>query len=491
MNLLKNKRLYNPYIIMGILFLLIAATVDQTKQHPIALLMFSGMVVLCGIAVALLAAGKLTEKKILILLIAAGILLRVGYTLYTPYMVRQHDVSTFESGEGHAGYILYIARHFALPDTNVTWQFYHPPLHHILAAIWLDINLKLGAAAETAYENVQLLPCFYSCASMIVCLKIFRELSLPRRAVIAGMAVICFHPTFILLAGSLNNDMLMILFSFVVILYALRWYRDSSMKNMALAGLFLGLAMMTKISAVILAPMLAFLFLVKWWPKQGHKDLMIKQLKQGTVFCFLSIPLGLWYAVRNYLLFRQKLFYVPYISDSYQYIGNYGFADRLWKIPWHQLLTPYQDWTYGYSIPLSLLKTATFGETDFRLWPIADILFYANILLVLLSVYAMIRMIFTKRKEANTSVYQSLGIFWFILMFCYMKFCLTYTSICTQDFRYIVPTILTGSIFLGAYMVQTQNDTLHHKIFVTAAKSAVMLFCIFSSAVYIALGFNV
>ena len=37
------------------------------------------------------------------------------------------------------------------------------------------------------------------------------------------MAVMAFHPTFIILAGSINNDVLMILLSFYIILYLIKW----------------------------------------------------------------------------------------------------------------------------------------------------------------------------------------------------------------------------------------------------------------------------
>ncbi|CAG9701839.1 hypothetical protein CNEO_10310 [Clostridium neonatale] len=43
----------------------------------------------------------------------------------------QHDVNL---KCGHMEYIKYIVSNNSLPEVN-TYQFYHPPLHHIIAAI--------------------------------------------------------------------------------------------------------------------------------------------------------------------------------------------------------------------------------------------------------------------------------------------------------------------------------------------------------------------
>ena len=55
-------------------------------------------------------------------------LLRI-YSL--PWDMYQHDVNL---KCGHMEYIKYIVSNNSLPEVN-TYQFYHPPLHHIIAAI--------------------------------------------------------------------------------------------------------------------------------------------------------------------------------------------------------------------------------------------------------------------------------------------------------------------------------------------------------------------
>lgn len=485
-----DRLLTHPYILMALVCLFTALTVDQTKNNPVATLMLVGLELLGGTVVVLSVTKQLTYRRALILLVAAGVLLRIGYVLYTPYTVRQHDVGTFGGADGHAAYITYIAQHLALPDTNTPWQFYHPPLHHILAALWLRLNLALGVAADAAYENVQLLTCFYSCAALLVCRGILKELQLSERATLLAMAVLCFHPTFLILAGSINNDMLMILLLLAAVLFALRWYSRPTMKTMLLTGLCLGLAMMTKFSAVMLAPVLAFLFIVRLLRQRKRAKVLIAQ---GLAFCGVSIPIGMWYPIRNLLLFSQSILYIPHITVTEQYVGNYSIAQRLWNIPWSQLGSPYQDWTYGYSIPLSLIKTATFGEGNFGDSPLTAVLFYFSILLAVLSAAAIILILLAKLRErhaygeGHAVQYGALGLLWAVLLISYVKFCFQYPSICTQDFRYIVPTLLVGGAFIGALTDRLQN-LKWGRVCSAIMEYTTVVFCLCSAAVYISLG---
>ena len=61
---------------------------------------------------------------------ALGFILRIGYCMYTPWYLRQHDVGTARiTDTGHAAYILHLFNG-QLPSSN-TYQFYHPPFFHL------------------------------------------------------------------------------------------------------------------------------------------------------------------------------------------------------------------------------------------------------------------------------------------------------------------------------------------------------------------------
>ena len=77
--------------------------------------------------------NELTFEKIILLLFLSGLILRLGYGTYTYVYTRQHDLGRDENDVGHVGYIANIYYYFKLPSNNA-YQFYHPPLHHIIAA---------------------------------------------------------------------------------------------------------------------------------------------------------------------------------------------------------------------------------------------------------------------------------------------------------------------------------------------------------------------
>ena len=223
------------------------------------------LIALTGAAALLALRGRLTAERACLLLLAAGILLRITYALYTGYGERQHDVWLVTSGKGHMAYIQYIAEHLSLPDTNRTWQFYHPPLHHILAGLLYRLLTACGAAAETAAEKLQLLTAFYSGAALIVSDRIAVRCGLQGAGRVTALAFLAFHPTGLLLAGSLNNDTLLWLLSLLTLLWLLRWQEAPTVSNSVWMAVWLGLSMMAKTSGVLLAPAIAFAFCRLLW----------------------------------------------------------------------------------------------------------------------------------------------------------------------------------------------------------------------------------
>ena len=87
--------------------------------------------------------------KILAVISIAAIALRTFYVLYTGAEQRQHDMGEFDSDLGnnyHAEYIEYLIENHRLLNENVVqhWQFYHPPLVHIISAVFFGIYRKIA-----------------------------------------------------------------------------------------------------------------------------------------------------------------------------------------------------------------------------------------------------------------------------------------------------------------------------------------------------------
>ena len=466
-------------------------------------LFFIGAATLFALGIFWRVRGSLTERKIAALLLAFGFLLRLSYILYTKVDIRQHDVWNFSNGnffafdnQRHAEYIEYIATYLKLPNVNPMnglAQTYHPPLHHLIAGLWLRLNTALGVEYTAATENIQFLTLLYSSACMVIVYRILRYFKLKGTALLLPLAIICFHPTFIIMAGSVNNDILSITLAFYAVYAALLWFREPKMSNIIKVALGVGLSMMSKLSGVLVAGGIGFLFLYKWWESVRSKNGTAKKISlQFAAFGAVCVPLGLWWQIKNAIFFGASPFYVPELSsNSDQYLGGYSFFERIFTMSGEHISNVFVSWesrgaaVNEYNPLLALLKTSVFGE--FTLFdPSAHIgniacivLFAANVLLVALSLYAGVRCLIKYKKSP---VSWGLFLVWFVIMASYVNFCFSYPQVCTQNFRYAVPTLICGVTALGIHIKSASP------VFRKITVAVTVVFCIASAVAYTLLG---
>ncbi len=453
-----------------------------------------------------------TENWLLLLMIG-GFLLRLWYVLYTPVNVRQHDVFYFGADEPmttfnyyrHAEYIEYVCRYLSLPNVDPTArglsQLYHPPLHHLLAGLWLRLQSTLWDNYSQAVESIQLLPLLYSSACMLLCGRLFCQLGLKGQGLILATALVCFHPTLILLAGSVNNDMLSITLGLAALSFTVSWYNAPSLRTIMPVALAVGGSMMTKLSGGLLAPGIAVVFLWRAGRDiRADKAQLRVYFRQFAAFAAVCVPLALWWQTRNLILYDTPLAYVPGLSSqSSQYIGDYSPWQRLFGLPLDSLTNVFEAWksqgaAYNeYSIPLALFKTASFDESTLFAAGVSAtettglvasyLLFYSHILLALIATVAMVVAWVKSRWLHSPPVTTMLWVIWLTLLFSFVTFCFRYPHTCTQNFRYLVPTLVIGTAFLGQLSEQLRSRPLRY-----ALAGLTGLFGVSSAAVYTLLG---
>ena len=435
--------------------LLLGASEDMVRA-----LMLGG-VLLCGFILLVRVLSKKCASRMEALIsaiIAAGIVMRVGYMLYTSFTMRGHDIGTFDD-DGHFGYMYQIFSTGTLPQTN-TYQFYHPPFAHIVQVLVVKgfSWFRLGADTISLFEAAKLVPCFASCAVLWVCRSLCREVKLSGRATAIALAIIAFQPTFFIYASSVNNDSLMLLFFMIAVLYTIRWVKAPTMKNILFIALAIGFGMMTKLSAAAVAlftaPVFIAVFLKSW-----------KEMKAGKIFgqfvAFAGVcaPLGLWYPVRNMLKFGQSFGDVFTLSTTSElYSGDYSFAQRFLSFPVDQLFNPLYCHPYGdYNLWVYTLKCSVFGEFTFgQPDALAALLIAANLIVILLSLAAMMY-VMIRCKETNKFARFGLFWLWLVQMASFIVFNIRFPFGCTMDFRYIVPTAIVGAIYMGIAMDYIKN----------------------------------
>ncbi len=413
---------------------------------------------------------------LIVLMFCLGLVVRFAYVQVITVPQNQHDVFSYFSDLAkyprHNSYILYIYNNHSLPKEDILKplsQYYHPPLYHILAALWMRFQTFCGLSAPEAFENIQYLTVAFSSCLTVAGYKLLEEFRLKGAVLYAAFAILAFHPTFYILGGSINNDVLSILFTFLAMLYTVRWYRDKSYKNTLLLALFISLGMATKLSVAVIAFGTGFVFLHALFNKRtGGFAANIKALwKKLALFAAVAFPIGLWWPIRCLVKYGMPLGYVPSMTvNNPQYVGGYSFVERLTGIGFPKLADIYPNIGpdfYDYGIAPYAVKTSLFGEyftasalsTQQKLF--GYVLFISAAVLIAASLAGLVLgvvSLFRKEKpgilcSGNRLPFAFLAVFYFFLVGSYVIFCFTHPFTCTMDFRYIVPSLPIGAVCAG------------------------------------------
>lgn len=458
--------------------------------------MLGALAVLGACAVARKVRGTLSQRRLLAYLMVAAFLVRALYVLATPVTMRQHDSFGPDDFGGHLYYIRFLMENgYSLEGVAPlsAWQMYHPPLHHFLEAYWLGLCQTLGVQGNALWELAQIPTLFYATAATLVCDRLFCALGVRGGARLACDAVVAFHPTFFIFAGSINNDCLCTLLILVSMLWALRWYAAPSPGRIGLLALAIALAGLAKASGLLVSLGVACVFLAKLLctPRRRLGPLAA----QYGLFAVVCVPLGLAWMLRCKLLYDMKFTYVPDLgAESDQLIAGYSVWQRLfvpeagwWKRPYMSL-----EPSLNYNIPLKLLRTALFDESNY--YPVVPtILAYALLLLgaflTLATLAATVYVLFTRAPLRRRVMRLSCAVSAFVYGGMAVKFCFEYPYTCTPNFRYLVPVRPVGMAFLGVWLTQAPRRCPEKRARAVESLQAVLMsacvcFALCSTAVY-------
>ena len=455
----------HPFLITVLLVLVVLITTGMQIGNNIAVccIMVSGYLLIAGYGIYLRNAKKLTDESLVVLIFAAGFVLRLGYVLYTGIDVRQNDIGVFREGEYnifHSGYILFMRDRFTVPDFDVSQfgQFYHPPFHYFVCAVFLKVYELFLPKGTHNYESLQALSLLWSQFALLMLYKTVKLLGIKKEDHVTAALIISAFPVFTLLSGSINNDILSVFLYFAGFYFGIRWFKGGSWKDIMISALAIGFGMMTKLSVGMIAFPLGAIFvvrLIKELKNKTDKKAGFRGFLQLAAFGVTCAPLGLWYEVRNYLKFGVPLGYVLRSDNTYQDISRFTPVQRLFGFYGFPIEDYYinlgSDGEQDYNIFITMVKTALFGEENYRDDLTMSMAGYVLLLVFLVMIIAafagMIYMTVTIKKRGNTWEDISMLILAVTGIISVISFSLKYPHICSMNFRYSTPLILCGTIF--------------------------------------------
>lgn len=398
----------------------------------------------------------ITEKYFFITVMILSTLMRLHYISFISVYDMQHDVGTPGTNYGHLGYISYLLTNGHLPDFDVreAFQFWHPPLHHYISALFLKIIWTVFPSQNGNYESIQLLPLIYISISLWIIWKMLHLWKFHQKVVRVVFSLMAFHPTFIILSGSVNNDALCVMFSMVSIYLALLWYQNPQLKTIVAAALAIGLGMSAKGTTAIAAFPMAFIFFM------GLLKYKKKALLQLFIFGMISLPLGMWWYIRNYYLFGVPINYIYRTStDAIGYLGEIPIWKRVLdfdprRFGFWNFYIQFEGKFLEVNPVIALLKSAVYAQCWFNynvyIRIIAYPLIFIWIFLTGCSLYA-IPSFFRRRKELRMEVVCIIILF-VIQFISYYSFCLEYPFVWTMDIRYAVLLLLAQALFIAEFI---------------------------------------
>jgi len=448
------------------------------------------LALMAAVTIISLIKAKKNREALIIGAFVVSLIIRADYIIYTPTWMRQHDVIGFGAGFGQAGFIEYFAEKIRLIDFDPRdfWGYFQPPLHHMLAGLWLRFQTFVGRFLYFSYdrccENVQMLTMFYSCLVTIFGVKILKQLKIEGEGFFAGFLLLAFHPILIIFSGSINNDVLCVALQMISVNFFLKWMEDERVLSLSLCALALGLSMMTKLSAVLLVPSLGIILL---WKLIAGRDRFLKFIGQYALFGVISIPIGIWSPIRNFVKFGVPLNYTPEVGEPIEGVTQ---LQRIF-FPGSEV-TPFTCMVANgnaydeFNVPLAILKTSLFGEADFSgVAPGATLVGWLLLLsgaaVCVVTVVAIVGTVRRKLLDAQVTVFMLVYIlasYAFIINMCF-----SIPNFSSQDFRYIAHVLLPEAVFIGVYV-----EKCGKKIVARAIAALLLVFAVASVLMYSLVG---
>lgn len=394
-----------------------------------------------------------TVEELIRVTIFIGFLFRLIYVQFTDINIlsRQNDTIAFTNGGGHLGYLWHIWANGTLPnvDPRSLWEFSQPPLYYILCGYWIKISTWLGVPNLEASENLQMFSLLCVNLTSVYLDKILIKMDIkPLYRLWGQLAFLCL-PYFTYLSGAANNDVLFVLLTVMVFYYMICWYEKKKVWLLMVSAVLTGLLVMTKLSGGLIAPAILALFILRLVKDKGERG---KHIVEYLLFGAVSLPIGLWWNVRNAVRFQMPFFYTnePDIG-SVQYIPDYSIWQRLFDLE-NQLNHLYIELfntspNVDHNIIISTMKTMVFTHSvEYLLTPVTKfwgvVLFWSVVVGVVIAIICGMVGMFKSSQKIYLKVVWIVYLLTNIIFYLYYN--VEYPFVHTMHVRYILPVFVIG-----------------------------------------------
>ncbi|MBW2695168.1 MAG: hypothetical protein JRE70_01760 [Deltaproteobacteria bacterium] len=230
----------------------------------------------------------------------------------------------------HLVYIDYLREHHALPAADHGFSTYHPPLFHVLTTgvvVLFDVSRE-GAGAALAYRAI---PFLAGLANVGLAWLVARRVW-PGEALRPSLAVAFagLLPMNIYMASYVSNESLHAALVSLAFYLAVALLLSSSVdsRQHALLSLTLGLALLTKFTSLLLAPVIAAVVALRAWWLDG-RGVGRTIVRAGALLGGAGLVAG-WFYLRNWIRFGDPLVWNLDVPGAATWWMQPGFHTPAW-----------------------------------------------------------------------------------------------------------------------------------------------------------------
>lgn len=288
--------------------------------------------------------GRWLQLSALLLVTSLWLILFWNNARLLPYHIG------FDSPD-HLAYVKYVQEHRALPLPTEGYEMYQPPLYYAIAAAALSV---CGSSIDTHLSVfvLRLLNAIFGIAQFIL-VHLSLRLLFPTRIALQwiGLLVAAFLPMHLYLSHYVTNEMLVATLITAALYFGLRLLgsENPSMWQSVWVGLFMGAAMLTKATGILLLPILVMAIATKPFGVQRVPiGISLRNIGVMLAICFAVCG---WHYMRIWLRFGIPL------------LGNWDVASGFawWQEPGYHMAGDY--FRFGRSL-ISPLFAGLAGFAD-------------------------------------------------------------------------------------------------------------------------------
>lgn len=297
----------------------------------------------------------------------------------------------FDPGE-HFDYVFHLLDYHRLPLATDGWQMFQPPVFYVVTALLYKLLMAV-VSEDATFHLTRIVQLFSGMLLVEITFRTLRRLfSDNPQAQSCGLVIGALLPMNLYMCQYVGNEPLTAAFTALALYLAVKIFTRSDsvpLKDAALLGIVTGIAILTKVTPVLLVPVIS-VFLVIF--AGARKESNGAWWRIPAVFLAATALVSGWYFARNWILLGKPFVagwdanrnFVWWQDPSYRIFKNFyafgeslsqpvyacfnGFADAVYATFWHdgyisaQIMTGTSPpWNYNLlaaALLLSLVPSA-------------------------------------------------------------------------------------------------------------------------------------